>query len=271
MPRLAVSLAPAMRRAEVAARPASSVRPIRFARITCASRHLTARRVAPAGVARETNASRFKARPTLPAAAGRVYASPVLPARSATAEPAARRFRRGPLAADTLVTSSLPTAAAAPTAATTVPRARPAENARSACASIVRGLAFDAGSGGVRLAGLSRRLSVAVLRGEDRGRPCGRVPGDVENEKGAFFRLVNHQPVARQGDDRRNTPWARLSAIGRIRCILSPPLAFIVTSVADSGAAGSRSPRAGEPFEVNSARLHRPDRALLEVASTAST
>jgi len=34
----------------------------------------------------------------------------------------------------------------------------------------------------------------------------GRVPGDVENENGAFFRLGNHQPVAGQGDDRRNAP-----------------------------------------------------------------
>src|SRR5260370_27845414 len=30
---------------------------------------------------------------------------------------------------------------------------------------------------------------------------AGRVPGDVENENGAFFRLGNHQPVAGQGDD----------------------------------------------------------------------
>jgi ribonuclease BN (tRNA processing enzyme) len=39
----------------------------------------------------------------------------------------------------------------------------------------------------------------------------GRVPGDVGNENGAFFRLGNYQPVALAGDYRRNTPWARLS------------------------------------------------------------
>jgi hypothetical protein len=39
----------------------------------------------------------------------------------------------------------------------------------------------------------------------------GRVPGRVENENGAFFRLGNHQPVALAGDYRRNTPWTRLS------------------------------------------------------------
>jgi hypothetical protein len=144
IPMLAASPAPRMRRVGAAAGRARSARPIRCARIAYASPHLIARPAARAGVARGTNVWRFRARPTLRAAAAAVYASPVPPGRSVMAEPAVRQSRSVPLAADTRAISPLPTGAAARTAAITARRARPAENARSACASILRAPASDA-------------------------------------------------------------------------------------------------------------------------------